>query len=482
MSRPVVVIGDALLDWDVVGRADRVCPDAPALVVDVSDSYPRPGGAALAATLVRASLSAAATGDVVLITPMVADRDGELLRDLLGRWHPDVEVVALPAAGTTAVKRRVRVGGQSVLRLDSGGVDGRRIELTDRARRLIGEAGAVLVADYGQGTADAPDLRAALGALTRAPVVWDPHPRGPRPIPGAHLVTPNAREAARFAEVRGADTDLTAAGTRARTLVATWQVAAVAVTLGERGALLSYGEGAPLYLPARSVPGHDACGAGDRFAAAATVALAGGAVTSEAVAQAVREASDYVAAGGASAGGLQGAAAPPDVAGAPGGASRPPVEAAASSAPSAAERLAERTRAAGGTVVATGGCFDLLHAGHVETLRAARALGDCLIVCINSDESVRRLKGPQRPLLPAVDRVRVLLALASVDAVMVFEEQTPEAALARIRPHIWAKGGDYAGRTLPEEALLASWGGCCIALPYLAGRSTTALVSRATAR
>jgi rfaE bifunctional protein nucleotidyltransferase chain/domain len=127
-------------------------------------------------------------------------------------------------------------------------------------------------------------------------------------------------------------------------------------------------------------------------------------------------------------------------------------------------------------VVATGGCFDLLHAGHVATLRAARQLGDCLVVCLNSDDSVRRLKGPTRPLVPAADRVRVLEALECVDAVVVFDEDTPAEVLTRIRPDIWAKGGDYAGADVPEAAVLETWGGQAVVLPYLQGRSTTRLV------
>jgi D-beta-D-heptose 7-phosphate kinase/D-beta-D-heptose 1-phosphate adenosyltransferase len=139
-------------------------------------------------------------------------------------------------------------------------------------------------------------------------------------------------------------------------------------------------------------------------------------------------------------------------------------------------------RAQGGTVVATGGCFDLLHAGHVATLRAARALGDCLVVCLNSDDSVRRLKGLERPLVPEADRVAVLEALGCVDAVVPFDERTPEAVLQRLRPDVFAKGGDYALADLPEAALLASWGGQAVVLPYLEGRSTTQLMKEVVRR
>jgi rfaE bifunctional protein nucleotidyltransferase chain/domain len=130
-------------------------------------------------------------------------------------------------------------------------------------------------------------------------------------------------------------------------------------------------------------------------------------------------------------------------------------------------------------VVATGGCFDLLHAGHIATLQAARALGDCLVVCLNSDSSVRRLKGSTRPLQPEQDRAKVLSALACVDAVVIFDEETPCAVLREIRPDVWAKGGDYSGMTLPEAEVLAEWGGEIVTVPYLPGRSTSALVELA---
>jgi rfaE bifunctional protein nucleotidyltransferase chain/domain len=130
-------------------------------------------------------------------------------------------------------------------------------------------------------------------------------------------------------------------------------------------------------------------------------------------------------------------------------------------------------------VVATGGCFDLLHPGHIATLSAARSLGDCLIVCVNSDDSVRRLKGPGRPLQTAADRVQVLSSLRDVDAVVVFEEDTPTDVLRTLRPDIWVKGGDYSAADLPEAQLVHSWGGEVVTVPYLDGRSTSQLVGLA---
>lgn len=446
----IVVVGDALLDVDLVGTASRLTPDAPVPVVEDVETRERPGGAALAAVL-----AAQSGAEVTLVAPLADDAGADRLRALLaGR----VRLIEVPATSGTAVKQRIRVGDHSVARLDAGGSTTTFGALPAAAARAIRDAAAVLVADYGRGTTSAPDVRAALSAA-RGPVVWDPHPRGADPVPNTRLVTPNGAEAARVAGAEVQGEGLAAVGARAEALIRHWGVGAVAVTLGARGALLSYGEGAPMVVPATPVTGGDPCGAGDSFAAAVTVALAGGAVTGEAVTSAVAAAGAFVGRGGATAW---------DAA---------PAVTAAPAVPDVAALL-DRVRSAGGTVVATGGCFDLLHAGHVATLRAARGLGDCLVVCINSDDSVRRLKGPTRPLVTAADRARVLEALEFVDAVVVFDEDTPTEVLQQVRPDVWAKGGDYAGADLPEAAVLQTWGGQAVVLPYLDGHSTTALVER----
>lgn len=141
--------------------------------------------------------------------------------------------------------------------------------------------------------------------------------------------------------------------------------------------------------------------------------------------------------------------------------------------------LVEQVRAAGGTVVATGGCFDLLHRGHLGLLNQARELGDALIVCLNSDESVRRNKGPTRPVQSTEDRERLLRALDPVDAVATFDETTPCALLRALRPDVWVKGGDYADRELPEQDVLDSCGGRTVVVPLCGERSTTGLLTSA---
>ncbi|MFD8594282.1 D-glycero-beta-D-manno-heptose 1-phosphate adenylyltransferase [Kitasatospora sp. NPDC059646] len=457
MNGPLVVVGDSLLDVDVDGAATRLAPDAPVPVVDVESERSRPGGAALAAVL------AARTGQrVVLLTALGrGEASNRLRRALAGR----VELAELPLDGDIPVKTRIRVDERPLLRIDRGG--GRPGPANGAARRILGSAGAVLVSDYGRGVAEV--LTPLLTPATRrCPVVWDPHPRGGPPVPGARLVTPNAAEARSTAaalDARSAAGDGLADHTRRAALLARhWRAAAVAVTLGPRGALLSRGTDSPILLPAPHEAGGDPCGAGDCFAASAAVALARGAITEEAVHCGVVAAADFVASGGA--GGL---ALPPP-------AGRP-----AAPLPVRAAELAAAVRARGGTVVATGGCFDLLHAGHVGLLESAARLGDCLVVCLNSDDSVRRLKGPGRPLTPVADRASVLAGLGCVDAVAVFEEDTPHAVLRELRPDVWVKGGDYTVEALPEAEVLAEWGGHALVLPYLSGRSTTALAERAAA-
>ncbi|SJZ37456.1 rfaE bifunctional protein, domain II [Marinactinospora thermotolerans DSM 45154] len=453
---PLVVIGDALLDVDLRGNSRRRTPDAAVPVVEDADVRHRPGGAALAAWL------AARQGvPVVLIAAVGEDAAGERLAGLL---HDTVALTRLPLCGRTPVKTRVFDGERPLLRVDDG--DGRAAAdgPADRVLAALEEARAVLVSDYGRGVAELPAVRERLAACAaNIPIVWDPHPAGPPPVPGTRLVTPNAAEA-------GVTEGDSAAGLeRAAELARGWQADAVAITLGGDGAVWAGSGGKGGYLPAPPVgPADDVCGAGDRFASCAAAALGDGADTAAVVGEAVEAASRFVAAGGAGAATTVG----PMTGALPMGLSEGAVE------------VAERIRRAGGRVIAAGGCFDVLHAGHVSLLRRARALGDCLIVCINGDAAIRRLKGPDRPLTPLHDRIRVLTALECVDAVAVFDDPTPSALLERLRPDVWVKGGDYAITSLPEAPVVSGYGGEVVLLPLLPGRSTTGLVTamRATGR
>ena len=452
MSR-LTVIGDCLLDRDVDGTVSRLAPDAPAPVLDEREVRSRPGGAGLAAIL------AAADGhQVTLVTALPDDDPGRTVRDLLER--ADVAVVDLGALGPAAEKIRLRADGHTLVRWDRG----RRTTAddigpwVDAATEAVGTADAVLVSCYGRGITSRPDVRLAIEAtVADRPVVWDPHPRGAEPVAGVAVATPNRSETADFVtEVVG--DGLEAVTRRAETLTRRWGARGCAVTLGAAGAMFTTGTGLPSLSPTDPVDGQDACGAGDRFASAVAGELARGALPSEAVTAAVAIAACFVAAGGAAAVRID--------------ADRAPAGAEVADAAS----LARQVRARGGTIVATGGCFDLVHAGHLHVLQAAKALGDCLIVCMNSDRSVRRLKGEDRPIVSESDRAQLLQALSCVDAVTVFEEDTPERVLRELRPDVFAKGGDYDRTLIPEADVVAEWGGQVVTLPYLDARSTSKLI------
>lgn len=448
---PLLVVGDALLDVDVMGRADRLAPDAPVPVVEPGTVRRRPGGAALAAVL------AATDGPVVLAGCWGEDRAGAVLVGRLA--EAGVTCVRLGAADTTPIRTRVRVGDSTVVRLDRAGVAAPVDPAgAERLAQLVDGAAAVLVADYGCGLAADPRVRAVL-ASAGGPVVWDPHPRGPDPVPGTWLATPNHVEAARgraAAPTGSARTQLVvAAAADARRLRSAWSCRTVAVTTGPHGAVVVTGPGPALVVAAEPVAGSDTCGAGDRFAGTAARALGQGALPAEAVEAAVAAAGRFVAGGGAGSGGIRAGTA---------------------SVARAGNAQRRAARASGGTVVAAGGCFDLLHSGHLAVLEQARRLGDHLVVCLNSDRSVRELKGPGRPLVPEVDRRRLLEAVRWVDEVVSFDEATPVEALRRLRPSLFVKGGDYAGGPLPEAEVLAEWGGEVVVVPYVSGRSTSRLV------
>ncbi|WP_249043257.1 bifunctional heptose 7-phosphate kinase/heptose 1-phosphate adenyltransferase, partial [Georgenia thermotolerans] len=284
----VVVVGDVVLDADVDGRVERLSPDAPVPVVDVTGRRESPGGAGLAALL------CAAGAQVTLVAPVADDAAGARLAAQLERH---LTLVRLPHQGGTRTKTRIRSGGQSLVRVDDGGPGAPGdldAEAREAVREVLAAADAVLVSDYGAGVTRDPALRDLLAtAACRRPVVWDPHPRGGEPVVGATLATPN------LAEARGACGEDAPPDVLAARLAAGWGVRAVCVTAGATGAFLAAAGTEAVFVPAVSAAGGDPCGAGDQFAATVTVALAGGALPSEAVERAVVDASAWVAAGGA---------------------------------------------------------------------------------------------------------------------------------------------------------------------------------------
>lgn len=450
----LVIIGDSLLDVDLDGTSERRCPDAPVPVLDLDRRQLRPGGAGLAALLARQ-----AALPVCLVTALGRDEAADQLLELL----TGIEVLPQPLRGSTVIKTRIRLGSTPLVRVDCGTGRAGTGPLTAATTDAIRTAGAVLVCDYGRGLAWHPELRQLLAARAREmPLVWDPHPRGARPVGGASLITPNEDEADRITV--GVPNDQA----RGEELCRQWRAASVAVTLGERGALLTAGGmteliGVPSELRLADDSTADTCGAGDRFSVAAAEALRHGLEVRQAVEQAVAAAARFVSLGAAASHSRLRSEHGPVT----------PI----SSPTEDVWTLIDRTRRAGGRIVATGGCFDLLHRGHVTLLDRARELGDLLVVCLNSDASVRRAKGPGRPMVSERDRARVLASLSSVDAVAIFDDDTPTALLERIRPDVWVKGDDYTSAELPEADTVLRYGGRLALLPLVDGYSTSRLVA-----
>ncbi|MET9709044.1 D-glycero-beta-D-manno-heptose 1-phosphate adenylyltransferase [Nocardiopsis alba] len=449
----VVVVGDALLDVDLRGESRRSCPDVPAPVLEHMTRSHRPGGAALTARL----LSGEEGVDVVLLTALGEDGAAEEVVRGLGAG---VEVASLVVRERTPCKTRIRACGTTVARVDEGCEPTIGCSEDIDVRSLLEGASAVLVSDYGLGVTGRSEVREAVAAvLGRVPVVWDPHPKGSPPVPGVDLVTPNEAESFVAGPEEGT------ARARARRLVDRWRAYAVGITLGERGAVWADARGGHGRSRCEVVdsPG-DTCGAGDAFAAACTAALLSSTGIGGAVEAGTRVAADFVARGAA------GAHTFPDR-------RRRPAVGLFTPSP-----VTGNARRRGERIVATGGCFDVLHAGHVDLLHRARALGDHLVVLVNDDASVRALKGDDRPVVPGHDRARILSALECVDTVVLFDELTPTRLLEEIRPDVWVKGGDHDPETLPETPVVRAGGGEVVTVPLLVGRSTTHVIDHIRGR
>jgi D-beta-D-heptose 7-phosphate kinase / D-beta-D-heptose 1-phosphate adenosyltransferase len=473
----VVVVGDALLDGWLCGPARRLGRDGPVPVVELAETRMAPGGAGNAA----ANL-AALGARVELVAVLGDDADADAMRGLLQTAGVQTAHCVTEDGRATAVKRRLVSAGQPLARYDAGPEYGPRAHteaalVTALEAALEQRPDAVLVADYGLGAVGA-QVRAALQRLReRIPLLvvdaragdgWAPlHP---------DVVTPNLAEAAALIGAREpAGTDRIEPNrinwvlAHRTELVATAGGGDVLVTLDVDGAVHLPADPAEPARRTSACPGPEsrACGAGDTFTAACAAALAAGLPLESALVLAQSAADVVVGHDGTavcSAGALTARLAARDRGG----------------------LLAHRDllaivaehRRRGHRIVFTNGCFDVLHRGHVAYLRQARALGDVLVVALNDDGSVSRLKGPQRPVNPLEDRAGVVGAIECVDLVTSFAQDTPAELIEAVRPDVYTKGGDYTPQMLPETPIVERLGGEVRVLDYLSDHSTTAIVGR----
>ncbi len=473
----VLVIGEAMLDSYLIGTTTRLCREAPVPIVALNERRDLPGGAANAAVNI-ASLG----GSARFLSVVGDDTEGVLLREALETCGVSTDTLLIEEGRRTLTKHRLVAAAQVLVRFDQGDTDA-ICPFTEDAliAGLIARfphCDAVLISDYGYGILT-PRVIHTLAAL---------HAASPRPIPipiivdAKHLpryralrptaIKPSYEEAARLLALDSGVNN----GSRADQIVATGErlldltgARIAAVTLDTDGAVIIE-QDQPIYrIAARSSTHARAIGAGDTFVSALALGLAVGADAHAACDVASTAAAIVVAIEGTTActrEALREQLAEPD-----------------KYVPDLARLLRSVAwyRTHGKRIVFTNGCFDILHRGHVALLNRARALGDLLIVGINTDESVARLKGVHRPINPLDDRAQVLAGLGCVDYVVPFAEQTPEALIRAIRPDVFVKGGDYSRETLPETAVVESLGGTVHILPFIADRSTSRVIERIAA-
>ena len=455
----VVVVGDLMVDRYWYGHTSRISQEAPVPVVEVARVEDRPGGAA------NVALNLAALGARCVLIG-VAGQD-LAARELIAKLTAaGVECDVVQVAGfETLTKVRLISQQQQVMRADfeQEVPATAAAQISARLAQHVSSAAAVVIEDYDKGTI--ADPQALIATCAETPVVVDPKSKPCADFAGASLVKPNEAELRQWLTPWPQETELVPALDELRRR---HNIAAFVVTRGSEGMLIVDDQAEALHLPARRVDVFDVTGAGDTVAATLALAIAAGHKVRAAARLANLAASIAVAQIGTAA------------------VSAPQLRALlereqrADRGVLANDQLldfAQRARADGERIVFTNGCFDILHAGHVAYLREARELGDRLVVAINDDASVARLKGEGRPVNSLAQRGQVLAALAVVDWVVAFTEDTPDRLLQQLKPELLVKGGDYSIDEVVGADLVRSYGGEIRVLALVDGVSTTGIVS-----
>jgi D-beta-D-heptose 7-phosphate kinase / D-beta-D-heptose 1-phosphate adenosyltransferase len=474
IGRRIVVIGDAMLDHYIMGSVNRISPEAPVPVIEFTEEHHTLGGAG------NVAKAAAALGaQVELIAVIGSDLFGEKLKFIAKDLGIQVESLLLDHTRPTTSKTRIVAGTQHIVRVDReyGGPVSEILQhrITVEIERCAKSADAFILSDYAKGVLSHSVCRAAITAAAGKPIIVDPKGSDWERYRHATVIKPNTKEAQAFSgRVILNPED---AARIAQDIGQDLQIDHVIVTLGEQGAVLvadapRRDHGNTVHLPSRNREVFDITGAGDVVAATLTVALAGGGTIGQAAWLANAAAGVCVGRLGASAVSQQDIISALD--------DRPVRSANKVIHPHEAVRLAARLRAQGKKLVFTNGCFDLLHVGHVALLEQSRRAGDALFVGLNTDSSVKRIKGPSRPIQSELDRAQIVAAQGSVDAVVLFDDDTPYQLIQALQPDIITKGADYS---LKEDVIgwdvVEARGGHVLLLDLVEGRSSTGLINRA---
>ncbi|KAF3885355.1 MULTISPECIES: D-glycero-beta-D-manno-heptose 1-phosphate adenylyltransferase [Nostocales] len=490
----VIVIGEAMLDGYLEGFSDRLCPEAPVPVVTVKNRVYVPGGAANTAVNITSF-----GGQVTFLSVIGDDSEGlQLKRSLLEQGVSTTDLIVHPGRQTLA-KQRAIAASQILLRIDTGttnAIDGDTEQaLIAKLQLVFPQCHAVIISDYGYGilTAKVIDAIAQLQQQHPRILVVDSKNLTVYRHLKVTAVKPNYEQTTQLLkippyipiqnqEISRAE-QITPYGEK---LLDITGAKIVAVTLDTEGAIVFQGDSPPHRTYTQPTNQSRTAGAGDTYISALTLALASGAATPLAADFAASAAAIVVRKEGTTTCSIEelrlflssSSPTPPH---------SPSPALPLSSSPTLQKNITDTNqlitviadyRKAGYKIVFTNGCFDILHAGHVSYLNRAKALGDILIIGVNSDNSIRRIKGETRPINSLEDRIQVLGGLACVDYLIAFNEDTPINLIRLVQPDIYVKGGDYTIETLPEAPVIQQFGGVVKLLPFLENRSTTEIIKK----
>jgi D-beta-D-heptose 7-phosphate kinase / D-beta-D-heptose 1-phosphate adenosyltransferase len=466
----ILVIGEAMLDRYLMGSSSRLSQEAPVQVVNIGEKEDIPGGAANTAANIR-SLGA----EPIFLSVVGQDEEAAALRESLRKLNISDAYIFGDETRQTLAKQRVLANGQMMIRFDQGSTEpiskACEKQLIETIQELMQEIDAIIISDYNYGVISPGILKALAAIQEEKPRILVVDSKQFKAYKDLHVtaIKPNYYEAMKILHQEPKESSeerVRQVQKHGPKLLEAAHAQIAAITMDQDGALI-FERDRPCYrIYARPAEHNRVSGAGDTFMSALTLALAAGAQTSTAAEIASAAAAIVVQKPGTSTCYIE------ELKDYFSGDDKYITDSFHMAARVEAYRRKEKT------IVFTNGCFDLLHSGHIQYLNQAKMLGDILVVGINTDEGVRRLKGPNRPINSLDDRAQVLAALSCVDHIIPFDEEIPYSLINLIKPDIFAKGGDYNLEMLPEAQLVEELDGKVVILPYMENHSTSGIIER----
>jgi D-beta-D-heptose 7-phosphate kinase / D-beta-D-heptose 1-phosphate adenosyltransferase len=462
VDKKILIIGDLMLDRYWHGGTSRISPEAPVPIVHVKQTEDRPGGAGNVALNIKAM-----GADVTLISAIGDDANGKSLTQRLEAAGIQCKLQT-NANNATTTKLRVISRHQQLIRLDfeENKMNVNHDAIINDFEAALSGCDAIVLSDYGKGTLQNPAELIALAKVHNKPIFVDPKSSDFSCYQGATCITPNMSE---FEAVVGPCPDEETIAAKAQALLQEHHIHSLLITRSEHGMTLIERDQTELHIPTQARDVFDVTGAGDTVIAALATCVAAGFTLRNAMQVANTAAGIVVAKLGAA------TASAPEIRSA---LNKKQLNASGVLNQSQLLLAVAAAKEAGEKIVMTNGCFDILHAGHIQYLQEAKALGQRLIVAVNSDASVKRLKGEARPINTLEQRMAVLAALGAVDWVVDFDDDTPQALIAAVLPNVLVKGGDYEVSEIAGHREVIDNGGDVKILEFVKGLSTSNVVDK----